>query len=101
MTKVIEVDFRRRRASSGSWQPIETAPKNGSEILVLIRFPRSCGMADAVVYTRWEDPKRRGEHGNRYKGWSGRWSGGLASLWEVESARGVPVLWMPIPGSEV
>ena len=104
MAKIIKVDFVNgsvqrpaRLEPADGWLPIKSVPKDGTDVLLVITFPHVAGMPDEVVRTRWSDPKRDGGHGNRYKGWSGLLHSGTASLWEIESVRGVPVLWMRTP----
>ncbi len=81
-----------------NWQPIETAPKDGTHVLINIAFPASLRMErDAVVPTYWQDPKKLGLHGNCYHGWTGKMSSGYASLWEIEGIGGVATHWAPMP----
>ena len=99
MGRVIKVDFGKPPGDvpDGSWRPIESVPKDGSDVLLVITYPHIAGMPDEVVRTRWADPKRDGHHGNCYRGWSGERHSGTASLWQIESCRGVPIQWMPMP----
>lgn len=62
------------------WQPIETAPKDGTEILALCRLG-SAWMHGLVSYDSWES------------------EGQAKGVWSTTDGGYVrdPILWMPLP----
>jgi hypothetical protein len=79
------------------WQPIDTAPKDGTHILIRVKFPEDLCMGPATIPTYWRDLQARGGHGNSYRGWSGELSSSNVTLWEIEGCGGAPTHWMPLP----
>jgi hypothetical protein len=79
------------------WQPIDTAPKDGTHILIRVKFPEDLCMGPATIPTYWRDLQARGGHGNSYRGWSGELSSSNVTLWEIEGCGGTPTHWMPLP----
>jgi len=66
------------------WQPIETAPKDGREVLIFLGFPFNC-----IKKARW------------YKPWK-NWQAGTYPIDPVRDEMfgiggGLPTHWMPLP----
>lgn len=76
-----------------SWQLIGTAPKDGTEIEISVRFPTHLRMDDAVISTYWVAPDLK--RPRAYVGWSGiiHTDGERVALWEVEHLGGEPTHW--------
>jgi hypothetical protein len=72
------------------WQPIETAPKDGEDVLVLLNM----ATVPVVHIARWET----GEDADWPQGW---WSYPLHSVTqELLDGYRSPVAWMPLPSTK-
>lgn len=72
-----------------TWQPIETAPRDGTKILVCRRFPFDCWHYDVAKWAIKREhisgwAKKVGEYSERYD-----------ENWEWFEIR--PTHWMPLP----
>lgn len=79
-----------RERERGGWQPIETAPKDGTEVLVILRedLPEHCEHLNgrALVMRHW------GVHEDGFDpGWSFPGFGGIPDRWAAG--------WMPLPAA--
>ena len=68
-----------RERDALTWQPIETAPKDGARIVVWI--PAEDDDPPEVAYVQWA---------SHFSGWLG-----VNSAWQLESPQ--PTHWMPLP----
>jgi hypothetical protein len=76
----------------GKWQPMESAPKDGTRVLVLID---QVGTRGRSVWTaRWDD-SRYAKKPRPY--WSWDWKG--ADVQEMRN--NPPIAWMPLPPTEI
>ena len=64
------------------WQPIETAPKDGTKLLLKFQGPFSDAAEDGIVTGSWSDYSR---------------SWWLSSIWASSGAHKPPTHWMPLP----
>ena len=78
------------------WQPIETAPKDGTRILV--RDPEYPGAAGISV-AWWTDTDPGWHDSDNGVGW---WINGTVADWHLEEYLELhPDLWMPLPAAPV
>lgn len=77
-------------AGLGVWLPIETAPKDGTR--VMLYYPkRNEHEHPKIVFGRW-DINRYAKHPNPY------WTNDQETLWGIRQLRAAPpTFWMPSP----
>ena len=63
------------------WQPIETVPKDGTEIIM---FSPTARAIDETTIAKWDQERRR---------WIKRYFSGMADPWAWNATH-----WMPLPG---
>jgi hypothetical protein len=84
----------------GAWQPIETAPRDGTEVLVLL----DCASV-AVVHIAWYRSREEWEESGQFCGgwdsleeWEGWWSYTRNSVSQEKlEGFGAPTHWLPMP----
>lgn len=75
------------------WQPIETAPKDGTLIKIGWKFPGDTDMQEWFVM-QWSHIQRNG----LYPGVVGMWVAPDGSFtWNADNPDGAPTHWMPLP----
>lgn len=74
------------------WQPIETAPKDGS--FVMLHVPKGLESGAVTVGAYYNCRGERNEDGRFAKGW---WDGWLGMDADIVSSWCEPTHWMPLP----
>lgn len=64
------------------WQPIETAPKDGTKVLLFFPGPFNDKAENGIVTGQWT--------GNTDRWW-------LSAIWASSNAHQNPTHWMPLP----
>lgn len=81
---------KRKRRELVGWEPIETAPRDGT--LVLLLLPPDPYPHDEVVLARWSDESGTPPGPNGPFGWD--IAGPLGGMWMAERE---PTHWLPLP----
>ena len=88
ITEQLEAARRDAKEDSAKWQPIETAPRDGTRVLL---FRQSHITGAQIVFGRWNDDRFR-PRPRPY------WTHDLERVWGVTEAREAqPTHWMPPP----
>jgi hypothetical protein len=91
-TVPLEEQVRRERA--GGWQPIETAPRDGTEVLVFV----DCATVRIIRLAWWDDGSLWDHHGAESpeadRGW---WSYDTSVTQTKLEGATAPTHWMPAP----
>lgn len=71
-----------------NWQSIETAPRDGTEIIIFVP-----GVAGGVQAARWCSP--HSDHSDEFKAWCV--DDGKHGPWPIRGWRELPTHWQPLP----